>query len=250
MYISAKDWQTFVRKLSKINQSAADKVREYVAKNGFGDTGALISYCYQVADYYGTASASLSALMYDTVTELEGVFYPPAELAASPSYGDVAKAVNGTLKVSQNPDEISGAVARLVKRTGQDTLLNNAMRDSAEFAWIPAGDTCAFCIMLASRGWQYISKDALKNGHAEHIHSNCDCTYMVRHSHDMNIRGYDPDKYLAQYEGADGGNWRQKLNSMRREHYAENAAEINEQKREAYAQRMHPRLESFTEETD
>lgn len=244
MYISAKDWQTFVRKLSKINQSAADKVREYVAKNGFGDTGALISYCYQVADYYGTASASLSALMYDTVTELEGAFYPPAELAAGPSYGDVAKAVNGTLKVSQNPDEISGAVARLVKRTGQDTLLNNAMRDSAEFAWIPAGDTCAFCIMLASRGWQYISKDALKNGHAEHIHSNCDCTYMVRHSSDFNVSGYDPDKYLREYNDADGSNWKDKLNAMRRERYAENADEINAQKREAYALRMHPKTET------
>ncbi len=238
MYISTKDWTAFVNKLSKINQSAADKVREYVAKNGFGDAGALISYCYQVADYYGTASASLSALMYDTVTELEGAFYPPAELAASPSYGDVAKAVNGTLKVSQNPDEISGAVARLVKRTGQDTLLNNAMRDGAEFAWIPAGDTCAFCITLASRGWQHISKDALKNGHAEHIHSNCDCTYMVRHRQDVNVRGYDPAAYRRLYDNADGSGSKEKINSIRRMQYASNKDRINAQKREAYALRQ------------
>ena len=238
MRISTKDWLAFVRKLSQINQAAADEVRSYVAKNGFADTQALISYCYHVADYYGTASASLSALMYDTIAELEGVALPAAELAAGPTYGDVAKAVNGTLKTSQNPDEIAGSVSRLVKMAGQDTMLFNAQRDGAEFAWIPSGDTCAFCIMLASRGWQNISKAALKNGHAEHIHSNCDCTYMVRHLSTLNVRGYDPDKYLKAYNGAEGSTWQEKLNSMRREHYADNADEINAQKREAYAVRM------------
>ena len=38
MYISTKDWMAFVRKLSKLNQSAADAVSAYVAKNGFADT--------------------------------------------------------------------------------------------------------------------------------------------------------------------------------------------------------------------
>lgn len=250
MYISTKDWMAFVRKLSKLNQSAADAVSAYVTKNGFADTARLIEYCYGVANKYGTASSSLAALMYDTVSELEGAFYPVAEIADVISYGDVAKAVRGTLKSSQNPEEIGGAVARLVKRAGQDTLLNNAIRDGAQFAWIPSGDSCAFCAMIASNGWQYASKDALNGGHADHIHANCDCTYMIRHSPKTNVRGYDPSKYKAMYDDADGYGWRQKVNAMRRENYAKNADEINAQKREAYAQRMHPRTESFTEETD
>lgn len=247
MYISTKDWQTFVGKLSKINSTAAAAVRDYVAREGFADTSALIGYCYRVADYYGTASASLAALMYDTISELEGAFYPAAEMAANPTYGDVAKAVNGTLKTSQNAEEIAGSVARLVKMVGQDTMLNNAMRDGAEFAWIPSGDTCAFCIMLASRGWQPISKAALKNGHATHIHSNCDCTYMVRHSSNVNVRGYDPDKYLRMYNNADGSTWQQKVNAMRRDFYEENSEAINEQKRTAYA-KMRARESSAAEE--
>ena len=152
MYISSKDWLSFVNKLSKINQAAADAIKDYVAHEGFADTDALISYCYYVADYYGTASATWAAMMYDTVGELEGMFYPTAELAPNPTYGEVAKAVQGTLKTSQNIDELSGAVSRLVKRTGQDTILQNAQRDGAQFAWIPSGETCAFCITLASRG--------------------------------------------------------------------------------------------------
>lgn len=249
MYISTKDWLAFVGKLSKINQSAGDAVRNYVARNGFADIDALISFCYDTANYYGTASASLAALMYDTIAELEGVVLPAADLADNPTYDDVAKAVQGTLKTSQNTEMIAGSVSRLVKMVGQDTLLQNGMRDGAEFAWIPNGDTCAFCIMLASNGWQHMSKKALKGGHATHIHANCDCTYMVRHTSNLNVRGYDPDKYLKQYKEADGKNWRQKVNSMRRKFYAENSEEINEQKRSAYA-KMKARESSAAEESE
>lgn len=240
MFISAKDWAVFVAKLSKINQTAANAVRAYIAKEGIENRDALLNFCFQTAQKYGTASGSITALMYDTVAELEGAKLPAAELAPMLEYGDVARAVNGTLKTSVNPEEIAGSVARLVKRVGQDTMMYNAIRDHAEYAWIPSGDTCAFCIMLASNGWQPASKAALNGGHADHIHSNCDCTYMIRHSSDLNVRGYDPGRYREIYDDADGRGWRQKVNAMRRENYAKNADEINEQKREAYAIRMRP----------
>lgn len=249
MYISTKDWLAFVGKLSKINQSAGDAVRDYVARNGFADTDALISFCYDTANYYGTASGTLAALMYDTIAELEGIALPDAQIASNPSYDDVAKAVQGTLKTSQNTEMIAGSVSRLVKMVGQDTLLQNGMRDGAEFAWIPNGDTCAFCIMLASNGWQHMSKKALKGGHATHIHANCDCTYMVRHTSKLDVRGYRPETYLEQYKDAPGDNWKQKLNAMRRENYAKNSEEINEQKRSAYA-KMKARESSAAEESE
>lgn len=242
MYISTKDWQAFVRKLSAVNKQAGDAVRNYVLKNGFGDTDALIDYCYLIAEQYGTASASLAALMYDTVSELEGNFYPAAEMASNPGYGDVAKAVQGTMKTSRNPDEIAGAVSRLVKMTGQDTLLQNALRDEAEFAWIPVGDTCPFCLMLASNGWQRMSRKALRGGHAEHIHANCDCTYMIRHSSDFNVRGYDPDAFLKRFGKPKNTTWSQSqwdeaIRKMRKKDYAENKEIINAQKRSAYEKR-------------
>lgn len=222
MRISRKDWNNYIKRLSKINTEAAEKIRIYSEENGVEDVQSLIDYSYKVATKYGNASASLAATMYDVVADLEGMVLEPAELAELPKYGEVAKTVQGTLKTSQNPEEIAGAVSRLVKRTGQDTILQNAERDKAQFAWIPNGDTCAFCITLASRGWQDISKKALKNGHAEHIHSNCDCTYMIRHSRDFNIAGYNPDKYKAMYDEAEGTKPNDKINSMRRKFYAEN----------------------------
>ena len=97
---------------------------------------------------------------------------------------------------------------------------------------MPQGDTCAFCITLASRGWQRASKKAIRKGHAEHIHAHCDCTYAVRHDSRTNVAGYDPEKYLKMYNDADGD-----INAMRRAQYQENKDEINAQKRKAYEAR-------------
>ena len=237
MNITKKEWNAFVQRLSLINKAAGAAVSKYIQLNGLGDIDALISYATSVAEYYGTASASFAALMYDTITELEGFALPAAELAMNPTYGDVAKAIQGTLKTSENAEEIGGSVERLVKMTGQDTLLHNALRDHAEYAWIPSGTTCAFCLTLAANGWQTMSKAALDGGHAEHIHANCDCTYMIRHNKDTNVSGYNPEKYQKMYYDADGRNARDKINAMRREFYQENREEILQQKADAYEKR-------------
>ena len=149
----------------------------------------------------------------------------------------MAKAVNGTLKQTQQPEAVSSAVGRLVKLAGVDTTMQNALRDGAEWAWIPSGDTCAFCLALSSRGWQRASKAALKNGHAEHVHANCDCTYAVRFDSSTQVAGYDPTRYRQLYEAAPGGSPDAKINALRREFYAENRDKINAQKRSAYARR-------------
>ena len=120
---------------------------------------------------------------------------------------------------------IAAAIGRLVKRTGVDTTMQNALRDGAQWAWIPSGETCAFCITLASRGWQRASRKAIKNGHAEHIHANCDCTYAVRHSSGSDVAGYDPDRYRRMYDDAEGRSSKAKINALRRQFYAENGTE-------------------------
>ena len=148
-----------------------------------------------------------------------------------------------------NEAVVASAAGRLVKMAGVDTTMQNALRDGAEWAWIPMGDTCAFCIMLASQGWVPASKKAIKGGHAEHIHANCDCTYAIRFNSSSNVAGYDPDTYRAMYYNADGRTGKQKVNSMRREFYARNKEVINEQKRDAYAKREE-RNSSAAEETD
>ena len=168
--------------------------------------------------------------MYDALAEAEGMLLPAAEPAATASYGEVARMVHATK--DQNPENLPSGVSRMVKRAGADTTLHNAVRDGAQWAWVPNGDTCPFCITLASRGWQTASQKLLKNGHAEHIHSNCDCEFAVRFHSGTSVAGYDPEKYLKQYRDAGSD-----VNAMRRIDYAARRDAINAQKRAAYAAR-------------
>ena len=165
-----------------------------------------------------------------TITiEVQNAQVAAAVPAETPDYGTVAKMVKATIT---SPSAMIQGVSRLVKQAGADTTLQNARRDRAQFAWIPHGDTCAFCLMLASNGWRNQSQNAMKNGHVSHIHSNCDCTYAVRFDSRTTVAGYDPDRYLEQYRAANGD-----LNAMRRADYQANKDIINAQKRRAYASR-------------
>lgn len=252
MTISLKDWTRFVDGMSRISKRAANELRVWVNKNGgyaSVDRKALIDYAYGLATKYGEASGALAAEWYDVIAEASGKVLDAAEVAATATYSETAKTVNGVLKASNNEETLYGAMERLVKMPGVDTTLKNAIRDGAEVAWIPHGDTCAFCITLASRGWQRASRKTLSNGHAEHIHANCDCTYAVRYNDNTYVAGYDPDKYREMYYGADGDTPRERINAMRREFYEKNSEEINAQKRDAYAKRQE-RNSSAAEEAD
>lgn len=236
MQITTKAWVQYITKMSQISQKAADLMQAYVQKHGFADNKALLDYAFALSQRYGQAIGSLSCKMYEATAAAQGVVVPTAEIADLPEYGEVAKAVHGTMKQSQL--NVPAAIARLVKQVGADTTLKNAMRDGAQFAWIPHGDTCAFCITLASRGWQYMSKKALRNGHAKHIHAHCDCEYAVRFDGKSTVAGYDPDKYLEEYNNAGGD-----INAMRRIRYEENKDAINARKRELYAKQAYRSVE-------
>lgn len=252
MVIKDRLWLKYITDLRRVNDEAAGFVLRYLEANGIPtdrDTiNALIEYANAICSKYSEASAALAAEMYDALAALSGVTVPPALPAPVPEMSEVAKAIVGTMKTG-NEEIISAAIGRLVKQTGVDTTMRNALRDGAEWAWIPSGETCAFCITLASRGWQRASRKALKNGHAEHIHANCDCTYAVRFDPFTEVEGYDPQKYLEMYEDADGRKPKDKINAMRREFYEQNKEEINAQKRDNYEKRQE-RESSAAEETE
>ena len=230
MQITAKTWNEYITRPSRLNQKAGQLMRQYIDTHGTGDADALITYAAALVTKYGEGSAELACQMYDALAEAANAGVPAAEPAEPADYGEVARMVNATK--SQNPANLPNGVSRLVKRAGADTTLKNAVRDGAEWAWVPHGDTCPFCITLASNGWQKASSKVLKGGHANHIHANCDCEFAIRFDHKTTVAGYDPDKYLAQYNAAGGD-----INKMRRVNYAANKERINAQKRAAYAVR-------------
>lgn len=244
--LSPSEWNKYKNILVRLSETAADEFRDAVwkASGYFGGVGLgnipandLIKYAYALVTKYGEVSATVAAEMYDEIAALSGVAVPLAIPAETASYSEVAKTVNGVLDVSQNEKMLGGAVGRLVKQAAADTTLQNAKRDGAEAAWVTVGDTCAFCVALASQGWQRVSSKTMRDGHAEHIHANCDCEYVVRFDSSGGVAGYNPSRYQKMYYGADGNTPKERINAMRREMYAKNKDEINAQKREAYALR-------------
>lgn len=240
--IAKATWDKYVETLAAASNKAAEEMERFVQRldgNGGIDayTDAVVGYAYALATKYGEATAAAACDMYDAVAVASGVLLPAAEPAATATYAETRKAIEGAAKFSKKVEYIAAVSGRLVKQAGADTTLKNARRDGAQFAWIPHGDTCAFCLTLASRGWQNASRAALNGDHAEHIHSNCDCTYAIRFNNKSYVEGYQPERYLEMYQNAEGDSPDQKIDALRRQFYAENREKINAQKRAAYAKR-------------
>lgn len=238
MKLTQAAWDDYISRLSQLNQKAGQLMREYMDGHPEADTDTLIRYAYALVTKYGEGSAELACQMYDALAEAQGVTLPAAEPAPTATYGEVTGMVKAT---QDSPPSLQQGVSRMVKQAGADTTTRNAIRDGAEWAWVPHGDACPFCRMLASNGWQRASKNLLKKGHAQHIHANCDCEFAVRFSRVFDVAGYDPEAYLRQYRDAGSD-----INAMRRIDYAARKDAINAQKRAAYAvKNALPKIQNF-----
>lgn len=131
MKITTQAWETYIRRLAKLNEKAAQLMAEYLAAHGTADTEALIDYAAALVQKYGEGSAELACQMYDAMAALQNARVSPAEPAAPASRREVARMV---LATRESPPQMQRGVSRLVKRAGADTTLKNAQRDGAEFA--------------------------------------------------------------------------------------------------------------------
>lgn len=235
MKLSRKDWNKYVTRLSAINKTAGKRMQAWIDAHGTDDVEALVTYAHALTTAYGEASSAIACEMYDEIAAVQKAHVPPAAPKQPQHIKYVDKAIRSTLR--RAPSTVPDTVSEMVKRTGAETTLKNAKRDGAYFAWVPNGDTCAFCITLASNGWRRASKKTINGDHAEHVHKNCDCEFAISFNGPGSIEGYDPGKYLEQYNKAQGDTWKDKVNSLRRDHYAANKDAINAQKRAAYEAR-------------
>ena len=93
-----------------------------------------------------------------------------------------------------------------VKREAFENMAKNCDKHGLRYARVPSGlETCAFCFMLASRGFVYWSEeDAGGSGHS--FHSHCDCVIVPGFNKDSGvnedeqIEGYQPSKMRERYQ--------------------------------------------------
>ncbi len=151
----------------------------------------------ELVSVYGDAAATLAADFYEELAESAGEQSVESSVryAARNLFGQQASA-------AAFADAMDAALRRYVKKMANDTVSRNAVRDGArhgvKFARVPTGaETCAFCIMLASRGFVYASEKTA--GEFDHFHDNCDCKVVA---------GFGP-RAVRRIRPREGGGYRQ-----------------------------------------
>lgn len=174
---------------------------------------ALMEVVPQLADTYGAASEAAALDWYSVLRGREDGLprYVPPSVAPPPAE-DVQGAVRRVAGHLWTPapeltlTALEGVLQRAIRAHGRGALAAAVDGDPSTPMWarVPRGPkTCAFCAMLASRGWAYTSEK--KAGADQPYHNDCDCEIVPswkRKSRAPHIRGYDPDKWRSVYQDA------------------------------------------------
>lgn len=162
------------------------------------------AFLVDMVDTYGSALAEGAVDWYQSVRPEDLRPYDPEIIKAL----DVPERMDRTSRyavdlLQRDPAGAVKVVARALGREIQSparrTLLKAADLDPStpRFARVPRGKTCAFCTLLASRGWVYHSED-LAGGAGHEFHERCDCRIVPDWEHKP-LSGYDPDKMYSMY---------------------------------------------------
>lgn len=210
---------------------------------------ALLEFFPELVATYGDVSALLAADFYDALRDVpvsassfEAAFAAPTD--PTKAEGSARWSVGALFDedVDLFWSQILGATQRLVLDRGRGTFYNSAAKDPFRtgVARIPRGtETCAFCIMLASRGAVYqsevsaelvvgrgsnrtgydasgkrltggIGKGVKARGNqslGSMFHDNCDCaTVTIRSERDW-PDGYDLSEMKRLYQAGSGVGW-------------------------------------------
>jgi len=173
---------------------------------------------------YGDLAAALAAEWYESVAPGRALVSGAVDAVR------VAESVRFHAGGLWTPEaaEVAGALAvkldQYIREPGRRTIERSAARNNVAWARVPSGrETCAFCLVLASRDAAYLTRDsALKSKRTgEAYHGMCDCEAVPIASDDDRPEGYDPDDlydlYSASRDAAGSGDIRDITAAMRRE---------------------------------
>lgn len=165
-----------------------------------------------LAGTYGEVSAAAAADFYDASRGDSGA---SGRFTATLADSRAASSTAGLVRWATDPlftGNPADALARLggiadaaALQDGKNTVMHNAKRDPAKprFARVPSGKTCAWCLMLASRGAVYRSAETA--GSAAKFHGNCDCQPTPSWDHGNDLpESYDEGHLFGLYDRARG----------------------------------------------
>lgn len=192
------------------DQDRVDEARRIIQR--YGDMGA------QVAQNYYTQVRTATSAAYD-------IDLPPYEAPRYPSRDDLIWQLSGGTNNTDVPglhlrdvipdaagnvhnkagiriddlwpstgniDDYLDYISKWIQSAGRMQVQNNIRVDPTQPRWarIPKGETCEFCLMLASRGFDYLTEETASLGGSFHDGA-CDCA-VVPSWVESKISGYNP----------------------------------------------------------
>lgn len=157
-----------------------------------------------IAAKYQMLGSRLGALWYDVCAELAGLRLDPAEMV-DVDLVTLEKKVAEAQSADELTDELRAVIYDAWRQTGRMALQRDYSRGLAGGKWcrVPVGETCAWCIMLASNGAWYLSEETALGKEAGHYHNHCDCI-AVYYANAEEIEGYTAlGDYKAMFYAAD-----------------------------------------------
>lgn len=164
---------------------------------------AAIAVLESILGAYTDLTAARAAESYDAMRAAQAVGGAYAAVADSRRRPGATQgalyAITKTFEETQSEDrfraEVLGRVDTEMRRAANQCIAHNASRDPKKptYARVPVGETCGFCLMLASFGYQYTSEEA-----ASHAHRHCNCR-IVPSFGEAEVRGYDPDAMYGRF---------------------------------------------------
>lgn len=171
-----------------------------------------------IASGYGELAAGLGADVFEMQAENVGI--RGRATLATVSERNAARRLGWVLTQDEPLGNATTVLDELVKGGYRDTFAMSAGAVSAGWARVPTGaTTCAFCLMLASKGASYRTERAA-GGRGNSYHGHCDCQQVL--VVDEYPPGYDPDELLEQWyaaqDAAERPDFRSTLAELRKQH--------------------------------
>ena len=179
-----------------------DSIDEFMSRDE------IIEQAVRVAEKYALLGSELGAQWYDLCSELAGLDVDPAELSETDGEEIASRAYSyvDSLEESEPLERafnefLQNEINNSIRKTGNDNLWRDYERGTAGGKWarVPVGPTCGWCLMLASQGAWYLTKESALGESSGHYHRGCNCI-AVYHADAESISGYtELERYKSMY---------------------------------------------------
>lgn len=151
----------------------------------------------EVLTTYGWASAALGADMSEVWLSDLGV-KPTVVMASAATTAQAVGAVDWAMSRPNTAGSLGLVTDVMVKDPYRSTIAESAHASRAGWARVPTGaKTCAFCVMMASRGAVY--RSAQRAHRSPGWHGDCDCQIVMVSGDEGWPEGHDPATYYDRY---------------------------------------------------